>query len=302
MEEMMNDMEGYETDDMAEKGRGGDSELAHVTPGDVVIPHAVIMENPEFLVKLKQIMGKHGVDYQTHVVGSGKESVNPDTGAKEFGMFNSLAGMGNTGLSSAMDIAAGSMGLPGPSMAIQGLGSINKGLGKWAGNTYGDWIKAANPLNLMSDPRGFARSTFNAATLGLGGGLFDKAFGGGNQGPSMGDMFKMKAAQDFMKRAQIGQQANRVMKQEGGKIGTDMQGLTPLQQRTYLATQETQGTGLSPEQRRYFGALQAKNVGQTGYKKRMTPVEGTALRFSNVNPDRGDQTALMSAISGAYMR
>jgi len=69
----------------AQYGRGGDTTLGHLTPGDVVIPRDVVMENPEFLVKLKKAMADMGGDYKTHVVGSGYESINPDTGAPEFG-------------------------------------------------------------------------------------------------------------------------------------------------------------------------------------------------------------------------
>lgn len=73
------------TQDMASMGRYGDSMMAHVTPGDVVIPRDIIFENPDFLSKLKKAMEKYGADYRTHIVGSGYESRNPDTAAPEFG-------------------------------------------------------------------------------------------------------------------------------------------------------------------------------------------------------------------------
>jgi hypothetical protein len=71
------------TDLLAQSGRGGDSVMAHLTPGDVVIPRDVVMNNPEFLTKLKKAMEMDGGDYRTHIVGSGFESFNPETGAPE---------------------------------------------------------------------------------------------------------------------------------------------------------------------------------------------------------------------------
>lgn len=58
--------------------------VAHVTPGDVVIPRDVVLENPEFLTKFKKVMADMGGDYKTHVVGSGWDNINPNTGQPEY--------------------------------------------------------------------------------------------------------------------------------------------------------------------------------------------------------------------------
>lgn len=71
-------------------GRGADIMMGHLTPGDVVIPRDVVMDNPEFLVKLKKAMADMGGDYKTHIVGSGHENINPDTGMPEFGFFSKI--------------------------------------------------------------------------------------------------------------------------------------------------------------------------------------------------------------------
>lgn len=72
-------------DAMASVGRKGDTMMAHVTPGDYVIPKDILVQHPEFLVKLKKAMEDEGQDYRNHMVGSGFENINPETGAPEFG-------------------------------------------------------------------------------------------------------------------------------------------------------------------------------------------------------------------------
>lgn len=110
----------------AQYGRGGDIMMGHLTPGDVVIPRDVVMENPEFLVKLKKAMADMGGDYKTHVVGSGYENINPETGVPEFG-FGSF-------FKSIVPFISGAVGnvLGGPIGGIIGgsLGSSLGGIGK----------------------------------------------------------------------------------------------------------------------------------------------------------------------------
>lgn len=69
---------------MSAMGRKGDNMVGHLTKGDVVIPREAVMQNPEFLTKLKKIMSDSNSDYRTHIVGSGYENKNPHTGAPEF--------------------------------------------------------------------------------------------------------------------------------------------------------------------------------------------------------------------------
>lgn len=78
-----------QTDQMAAQGRKGDAMMAHVTPGDYVIPKDILVQHPDFLVKLKKVMSDENEDYRTHMVGSGFENINPETGAPEFG-FGSI--------------------------------------------------------------------------------------------------------------------------------------------------------------------------------------------------------------------
>jgi len=63
-------------------GRGGDTEIAHVTPGEVVIPAR--MQTPEVMAALMTAAAEAGVDPARLVVGSERNSINPQTGQAEF--------------------------------------------------------------------------------------------------------------------------------------------------------------------------------------------------------------------------
>lgn len=108
-------------------GRGSDVMMGHLTPGDVVIPRDVVMENPEFLVKLKKAMADMGGDYKTHVVGSGYENFNPDTGAPEFGFFGGLSNIFKSLAPAGLGFLVG-----GPAGAAigGGLGLLSGGMSK----------------------------------------------------------------------------------------------------------------------------------------------------------------------------
>jgi hypothetical protein len=70
---------------MASYGRYGDDTVAHVETGELVIPKALIDENPKLRDSIFQHLEELGVeDPERYVVGSGANSINPDTGLPEF--------------------------------------------------------------------------------------------------------------------------------------------------------------------------------------------------------------------------
>ena len=66
---------------LAALGRNGDSLMAHVTPGEMVVP-PVISDNTKAIIKKE--MSAAGLDPDQYVVGKGM-SINPITGQAEFG-------------------------------------------------------------------------------------------------------------------------------------------------------------------------------------------------------------------------
>jgi hypothetical protein len=75
---------------LAQAGRGEDTALAHVRPGEVVIPPEAF-EDPEFESLIEKKFEELNIDPARMVVGVGIASLNPITGLEEFGFFKKLA-------------------------------------------------------------------------------------------------------------------------------------------------------------------------------------------------------------------
>jgi hypothetical protein len=67
---------------VAISGRGADTEIAHLTPGEIVIPKR--LQTPEFLKALYMAAHAFGIDPARLIVGSGENVINPRTGQPEF--------------------------------------------------------------------------------------------------------------------------------------------------------------------------------------------------------------------------
>lgn len=71
---------------LAKNGRYGDTEMAHVTPGEIVVPHSV--QTPEVVSRLQTAFAEQGVPMSRYTVQGSQNSKNPDTGNPEyFGSF-----------------------------------------------------------------------------------------------------------------------------------------------------------------------------------------------------------------------
>lgn len=143
MQTQMPDM----VDALSYMGRQTDDSVGHLTRGDVVIPRDIVLQNPEFLVKLKKAMESVGSDYKSHIVGSGYESINPTTGAPEF----FLKKIGNL-------VRAPFRSLPGPvkevltpviRIAAPVIGGTFGPLGAAAGAAYGNYITGSSPSDSL---------------------------------------------------------------------------------------------------------------------------------------------------------
>ena len=70
---------------IAEYGRYGDDTVAHVETGELIVPRALIENNPDLKESIFSHLKELGVeDPERYVVGTKKNSINPDTGLPEF--------------------------------------------------------------------------------------------------------------------------------------------------------------------------------------------------------------------------
>ena len=70
---------------MANYGRYGDDTVAHVETGELIVPRALIENHPELKESIFSHLRELGVeDPERYVVGTNKNSINPDTGLPEF--------------------------------------------------------------------------------------------------------------------------------------------------------------------------------------------------------------------------
>jgi len=81
--------------DMARYGRNGDTAMAHLTPGETVVPQQVLQQNPQVARGLGRAFQDVGADPRRYVVGSGTNSINPITGKPEFFLGSLGAIFGN---------------------------------------------------------------------------------------------------------------------------------------------------------------------------------------------------------------
>ena len=76
---------------LAAEGRGADSEVAHITPGEMVIPR--VFQTPEVLAALAKVAAAQGVPLDRFRVGDARNRINPETGAPEFGFVDWIKGV-----------------------------------------------------------------------------------------------------------------------------------------------------------------------------------------------------------------
>lgn len=171
---------------LANKGRGGDTEVAHVTPGEIVVP--VPFQTPEVLSFLQQVFAGNNVDMSQYTVGSTTQSINPETGQPEFfGKFLKKAFKAIAPI--ALTVAGAATGNPLLAAAGSGIGTKLSG-GSWGqallsagtagvtsglGGTFGQGLTQYGPATAaqMADPFFQAGQSFAGTGIGslVAGGL-----------------------------------------------------------------------------------------------------------------------------------
>lgn len=133
---------------LAMKGRDGDSLIAHMTPGDVVISRERQERDPKVREALRTLMGD---DLERFTAGSAWNSKNPKTGLAEFSEGGGAGGGGDSG--GGGDTGGGGGTDPG------GIGSDTAGVGAGVGPGTGsiggqETGTAAHAAEVGSSPAG----------------------------------------------------------------------------------------------------------------------------------------------------
>lgn len=138
-------------------GRGEDSMLAHVAPGEMVVPPVISPQTQEII---KREMMSAGLDPNEYTVGQGM-SINPITGMAEFGFLKKLGKSLKKVVKKVAPIA-GALLIPGVGGALSGaLGGVGSAIGAGMGKV--------GLGNLASTLGGIGSSVLNAASTVRGG-------------------------------------------------------------------------------------------------------------------------------------
>ena len=83
--------------DMAEKmasmGRNGDTQLVHARTDEIMVSPEILEENPRLALEMARAFDKSNVEFDRYVVGNKANSVNPQTGMREFFLKRFIKGV-----------------------------------------------------------------------------------------------------------------------------------------------------------------------------------------------------------------
>jgi len=169
---------------MQNMGRYGDTRMAHVAPGEMVVPRQVMQNNPQMAQGIASAIRSEGVDPRRYMVGTPQNSINPNTGQPEF-FLPQLASLAATALGS--NAVKGAL----TSLAVRKLQGKKAGLREaLIGGILGEGIG------------GYMGKGTSIANL----------FGGASGGPSM-------ASEAALDKANMADMAKRVTKSVGRADG-----------------------------------------------------------------------------------
>ena len=163
---------------MEQYGRNGDTTMAHLTPGETVVPQQVLRQNPQVARGLGRAFQDAGADPNRYVVGSGQNSINPMTGEPEF-FWKELFAVGKNLLSNpSVQGALGNAAL----RKIQGkdVGLRDLLLGGVGGATIGGFTGRGTGISGLDNMMGLDVDGASKLASAVSGGGADplEAFGG----------------------------------------------------------------------------------------------------------------------------
>ena len=275
-------MVGSSNHPMAKYGRNGDSVMAHLTPGEMVLPKPVLDANPHLAAMIAQAIANAGADPEQYRVGEDM-SINPETGQPEFGFFSkgigrilkiaapivlsfALPGVGTAlGAGLGATTAAGQAALGGAVLgggigALGGGGLKGAAIGAATGGA-GGYIQGSGGLAGAANNLGFGNAAYSALDSGseLFSGLANLGAGGGSMFDTAGKV--LQAASLFCAGGQPQALADQRIGNPAPSAGEVPQFFpkrpSPLNRPESLSDL----SGFSPEQERSALATRGKNVG-----------------------------------------
>ncbi|MBY0510533.1 MAG: hypothetical protein K2P94_10345 [Rhodospirillaceae bacterium] len=72
--------------ELAAQGRGGDTEVAHVARGELIVP--LQLQSPQLIAALSRAAAYHNIPLEMLSIGNAMNSINPNTGTPEFGVMD----------------------------------------------------------------------------------------------------------------------------------------------------------------------------------------------------------------------
>jgi hypothetical protein len=154
----------------ANRGRAEDDTMAHVATGEMVIPNGVLP--PELEQAIADYMAQAGLNPAQYVVGSGENSINPETGQPEYFLKRLVPKPLRKAASVAVPIAASILA---PGIGTAASSALGLGLGKVGAATLGgalaggagSALTGGNPL--QGAALGGAGGALGAGVLGSAG-------------------------------------------------------------------------------------------------------------------------------------
>jgi hypothetical protein len=168
--------------EMANFGRYGDDTIAHVETGELIVPRALIENNPKLKESIFGHLRELGVeDPERYVVGTSKNSLNPETGLPEFFLKKLFKGAKKAvssvakGVSSALKGVGKALKKVAPIVVPIALNYFLPGLGQIYSGALGAGI-----TSLLQG--GSVKDAFKSALLGGATGAISAGFSGPRSG------------------------------------------------------------------------------------------------------------------------
>lgn len=191
---------------LADQGRGTDSMIAHVTPGETLIPPEVLDRFPELEAAIAAAFQNMGGDHREFRVGSDQQKINPLTGQPEFfGLGKIFKGikkivkkvMSNPITAAAATVASGGALAPIVGSTALGAGIASAGLSLASGNSIGTSLLSGATAGIGSGAASTIGSKIAGGALGttagnlstntIGSILNNSGFGGAVSSALMGE-------------------------------------------------------------------------------------------------------------------